>query len=147
MNHQVIVLFRGGIMAALVLSLWESGIPAQQGGDVERAAKNQPSAASIVTLDRMITAGKSQRELAQHLFDTHGCKECHNIGQEGKLGFTNKGKERAQGFEGCVSTLKAMTIIAKVPADQARPRIVKGLSVSKSSAVSRATRSLRARWS
>jgi hypothetical protein len=73
---------------------------------------------STTVLDRMIAAGKSQRDLAQSLFDTHGCKDCHTIGQEGKLGFTNKGKERAEGFEGCISTLKAMSIIAKVPEDQ-----------------------------
>jgi cytochrome c2 len=73
---------------------------------------------SAAELDRMIAAGRSPRELAQYLFDTHGCKDCHTIGQEGKLGFTNKGKERAEGFEGCISTLKAMSIIAKVPEDQ-----------------------------
>jgi cytochrome c551/c552 len=65
----------------------------------------------------MIAAGKSQRELAQHLFGTQGCKKCHTIGNEGKLGFTKEGQEKAQGFEGCISTLKAMTIIAKVPED------------------------------
>jgi hypothetical protein len=69
-------------------------------------------------LDKMIAAGKSPRELAQYLFDTHGCKDCHTIGQGGKLGFTKKGEERAQGFEGCISTLKAMSIIAKVPEGQ-----------------------------
>jgi cytochrome c551/c552 len=73
---------------------------------------------SGTTLDQMIAAGKSQRELAQHLFDTQGCRKCHTIGQEGKLGFTQQGEERAQGFEGCISTLKAMTIIAKVPEDR-----------------------------
>ena len=76
------------------------------------------SAQSSTALDCMISAGKSQREVAQYLFDTHGCKDCHTIGQEGKLGFTNKGKERAEGFEGCISTLKAMSIIAKVPEDR-----------------------------
>ena len=75
-------------------------------------------AQSTAALDRMIAAGKSQRELAQYLFDTHGCKGCHTIGHDGKLGFTKKGEERAQGFEGCISTLKAMSIIAKVPEDQ-----------------------------
>ena len=70
------------------------------------------------TLDKMIADGKSPRELAVHLFDTHGCKSCHTTGKDGKLGFTKKGEERAQGFEGCISTLKAMTVIAKVPASQ-----------------------------
>ena len=69
-------------------------------------------------LDKMIAAGKSPRELAQYLFDTHGCKGCHTIGKEGKLGFTRKGEEKAQGFEGCISTLKAMSVIAKVPGNQ-----------------------------
>jgi hypothetical protein len=50
-------------------------------------------------------------------FDTQGCRKCHTVGHEGKLGFTKEGEEKAQGFEGCISTLKAMTIIAKVPED------------------------------
>ena len=69
-------------------------------------------------LDQMIAAGKSNQELAQHVFETHGCKNCHTVGHDGKLGFTKKGEERAQGFEGCISTLKAMSIIAKVPENQ-----------------------------
>jgi hypothetical protein len=70
------------------------------------------------TLDKMIASGKSPQELAAYLFDTHGCKNCHTAGTDGKLGFTKKGEDRAQGFQGCIATLKAMTIIAKVPADQ-----------------------------
>ena len=118
MNRQSIVLLRGLMFAALVLSVCVGAAPAPQNGDVQRADKTQPSAASSAALDRMIATGKSQRELAQYLFDTHGCKGCHAISNDGKLGFTRKGKERAQGFEGCVSTLKAMSIIAKVPEDQ-----------------------------
>jgi len=70
------------------------------------------------TLDKMIAARKSRHELAQHLFDTHGCKDCHTIGHHGKLGYTTKGEERARGFEGCISTLKAMSIIARVAEDK-----------------------------
>ncbi len=70
------------------------------------------------TLDKMVAAGKSPRELAVYLFDNHGCKNCHTAGQDGKLGFTKKGEERAQGFEGCIASLKAMSIIAKVPPNQ-----------------------------
>jgi cytochrome c2 len=73
---------------------------------------------STATLDQMIAAGKSQRELAQHLFDTQGCRKCHTIGKAEKLGFTKEGQERAQSFEGCISTLKAMTVIVKVPESQ-----------------------------
>ena len=70
------------------------------------------------TLDKMVAAGKSPHELAAYLFDTHGCKNCHTSGKDGKLGFTKKGEERAQGFQGCIATLKAITVIAKVPANQ-----------------------------
>src|SRR5262249_10474232 len=111
-------LLRGGIIVALVLSLCGGVAPAQQSPGVQEAAKNQLTAASSAALDRMVNNGKSPGEIAQYLFDTHGCKDCHTIGQEGKLGLTKKGEQRAQGFEGCVSTLKAMSIIAKVPANQ-----------------------------
>ena len=69
-------------------------------------------------LDQMMANGATPKELAQYVFDTHGCKSCHTVGQDGKLGFTAKGKERAQGFEGCISTLKAMSVIAKIPKEQ-----------------------------
>ena len=70
------------------------------------------------SLDKMIAAGKNPQELAAYLFDTHGCNNCHTAGKDGKLGFTKRGEDRTQGFQGCIATLKAMTIIAKVPADQ-----------------------------
>jgi cytochrome c551/c552 len=65
-------------------------------------------------LDQMIAAGKSNQELAQYVFETHGCKSCHTVGHDGKLGFTAKGKERAQGFEGCIKMLTAMTVIVQL---------------------------------
>jgi len=98
MDHFCVILLFGGILAA-------------------PAFAQSPAA----TLDQMIAAGKSQRELAQYLFDTHDCKTCHTLGSEGKLGFTKVGEERAQGFEGCISTLKAMSIICKVPEDRRSP--------------------------
>ena len=98
MTHWCMILLWGGVLSC---SVWGQS--------------------STATLDQMIARGKSQRELAQHLFETQGCRKCHTIGQEGKLGFTKEGKERAQGFEGCISTLKAMTIIAKVPDDKRSP--------------------------
>jgi cytochrome c2 len=84
-----------------------------------QAIKSQTSAqASSATLDRMVAAGKSQRELATYVFDTHGCKNCHTMGQNSKLGFTERGKQRAQGFEGCISMLTAMNLIAQVADDK-----------------------------
>ena len=71
---------------------------------------NEPSA----ELDRMIAAGKTPRELAKYVFDTHGCKSCHTIGDDGKLGYTERGKERAKGFEGCINMLTSMTVIVQL---------------------------------
>jgi cytochrome c551/c552 len=80
------------------------------------AALAQPSPqTTAATLDRMSAAGKSPQELAQYVFDTHGCKGCHTVGQNGKLGFTDRGKQIGKGFEGCISMLTAMNLIAQVP--------------------------------
>ena len=84
------------------------------------------SALAQQELDRMVAEGKSPRELAQYVFNTHGCKSCHTMGQSGgqsgKLGFTAKGKERAKGFEGCISMLTAMNLIALVDEKQRSPQ-------------------------
>ena len=69
----------------------------------------------------MASAGKSQQDQAKYVFDSHGCKSCHTMGQNGKLGFTDRGKERAKGFEGCISMLTAMNLIAQVPDDKRSP--------------------------
>ena len=73
---------------------------------------------SISTLDKMSAAGKSHKEMAQYIFENHGCNGCHTAGENGKLGFTEKGKQLASGFEGCIRSLTAMNLIAQVPASQ-----------------------------
>ena len=66
-------------------------------GQGQNAKTPQPSAqASTASLDRMIADGKNPRELALSIFDTHGCKKCHTIGRDGRLGFTERGKQRAR---------------------------------------------------
>jgi len=85
--------------------------------------KSQPSEqTTAATLDGMTAAGRSQRELAQYVFETHGCRSCHTVGQNGKLGFTEKGKQVGQGSEGCISMLTAMNQIAQVREDARSPR-------------------------
>jgi cytochrome c2 len=70
-------------------------------GALAQQVSKAPSAqATSATLDRMIAAGKSPRELGQYVFDTHGCNSCHTVGQDGKLGFTAKGKQLTLGFVG-----------------------------------------------
>ena len=141
MNRQQTVLFRGGVMAVLVLSLCGGAAPAQETPGVQQAARKRPVDESSAALDRMIAAGKSQHELAKYVFDNHGCKECHTIGSEGKLGFTAKGKERTQGFEGCISTLIYRQGAWRISAG---PRSGEGLSASRMPPV---TNSLQVRWS
>lgn len=85
-------------------------------------AQNQKPSASDAALDRMIAAGKSPQELAAYVFETHGCKRCHTMGHDGKLGFTDRGKERAKGFEGCINMLTAMTVIVQVADDKRTPQ-------------------------
>jgi cytochrome c2 len=83
------------------------------------AQSKQPSpSATSATLDKMIAAKKSQKELAQYVFDTHGCNRCHTVGENGKLGFTERGKKLTDGFEGCIRMLTAMNVIAQVPSNQ-----------------------------
>ena len=82
------------------------------------AQQKQSPRATIAALDKMAAAGKSQKELAQYVFDNHGCKGCHTAGENGKLGFTARGKQLASGFEGCIRSLTAMNLIAQVPAAQ-----------------------------
>ena len=96
-----VILFFAGIAAFTLL------------GQQNRDARNADA-----ELDRMVASGKSPQELARYVFDTHGCKSCHAIGQDGKLGYTEKGKERAKGFEGCINMLTAMTVITQVPEEK-----------------------------
>lgn len=56
----------------------------------------------------------SSNDLAKYVFDHHGCNSCHTMGANGKLGYTERGKEVGKGFEGCVSLLTSMNLIAQV---------------------------------
>src|SRR5438270_1868957 len=82
------------------------------------AQQRQSAQATNAGLDKMAALSKSQKEMAQYVFDNHGCNGCHTAGQDGKLGFTAKGKQLSNGFEGCVRTLTAMNMIAQISAGQ-----------------------------
>ncbi len=103
------------ILGVAAISIFSGSAPAQQ------ASKTPSAQATSATLDRMVAAGKTPRELGQYVFDTHGCNSCHTVGQGGKLGFTEKGKQLTKGFEGCIRTLTAMNLIAQVPDNQRSP--------------------------
>jgi cytochrome c551/c552 len=58
-------------------------------------------------------------QLATFVFENHGCNSCHTMGSNGKLGYTERGKQVGKGFIGCVSLLTSMNLIAQVtPADR-----------------------------
>jgi hypothetical protein len=89
----------------------------------QNAGKDSAGAqCSSARLDQMIKAGKSPLELAHFVFDTQGCKTCHTMGHDGKLGYTDLGKQRAQRFEGCIDMLTAMTVIVQVPDEKRSPQ-------------------------
>jgi cytochrome c2 len=59
-------------------------------------------------------SSKSSEELAAYVFEHHHCNNCHTMGAGGKLGFNERGKEVGKGFEGCISLLTSMNVIAQV---------------------------------
>jgi cytochrome c551/c552 len=109
MNTQGVTPVRRFLVALAVFAVGAS-LPGQQ--------KAPAALVTSATLDKMIAANKSRKELSQYVFDNHGCKTCHVAGENGKLGFTEKGKRLTSGFEGCVRMLTAMNLIAQVPAAQ-----------------------------
>ena len=82
------------------------------------AQQKQPPQTTSAALDKMIADKKSDKDLALYVFDNHGCKSCHTVGENGKLGFTDRGKQLGKGFEGCIRTLTAMNVIAQVAPNQ-----------------------------
>jgi cytochrome c2 len=72
-------------------------------------------------------SSKSPDELAAYVFEHHHCDTCHTLGKGGKLGFNDRGKEVGKNFEGCISLLTSMNVIAQVkPADRTTEEKTKG---------------------
>ena len=74
--------------------------------------------ADIVSSKKQLTEAQmshmSPSELATYVFENHGCNSCHTMGSNGKLGYTERGKQVGKGFIGCVSLLTSMNLIAQV---------------------------------
>jgi cytochrome c551/c552 len=73
------------------------------------------AAASADTLSDAQIADMSSGVLTKYVFDNQGCRSCHTVSADGKLGFTDRGKQLSKGFEGCTSLLSSMNVIAQVP--------------------------------
>jgi len=56
----------------------------------------------------------SSDDLANYVFQQHGCKNCHTLGKAAKLGLTDQGIEVGKNYEGCVSLLTSMNLIAQL---------------------------------
>lgn len=74
----------------------------------QSAEKTQTRPAADAGLSHM-----TSDQLATYVFDHHGCKTCHTMGKDGKLGFTDQGKQVGKNFEGCISLLTSMNVIAQ----------------------------------
>ncbi len=71
---------RLALLAVVGFSLSQAATPVQ--GSQAGSSSTAPQSAS--KLDQMIAAGASSKELAQYVFDTHGCKSCHTLGARGR---------------------------------------------------------------
>jgi cytochrome c551/c552 len=73
------------------------------------STSTSPNALSDAQMSKM-----TSDELAHYVFEHHGCNNCHTLGANGKLGFTDRGKQVGKGFEGCIALLTSMNVIAQV---------------------------------
>ena len=77
-----------------------------------------PESAQPATSRKELSAAEmshmSSDELAKYVFEHHGCGSCHTMGANGKLGYTERGKQVGKGFLGCVNLLTSMNLIAQV---------------------------------
>jgi cytochrome c551/c552 len=78
------------------------------------SSKTVDSGAAPKPLTDAQMANMSTDDLAKYVFENHGCKNCHTMGANGKLGFTERGKLVGKGFEGCIALLTSMNVIAQV---------------------------------
>ena len=92
--------------SALLLSQAASQTPSSSQGAAS-GAPTQP-------LTDAQMARMNSDQLAHYVFEHHGCNGCHTMGANGKLGFTERGKTVGKGFEGCISLLTSMNVIAQV---------------------------------
>lgn len=77
------------------------------------ASKANSTGSSAKTLSDAEMSQMSADDLAKYVFQQHGCKNCHTLGTTGRLGLTERGTEVGKNYEGCVSMLTSMNLIAQ----------------------------------
>jgi len=107
------VFVAGCVLGVLVGStvLFSGSQPASQSASSSKVSA--PEAAAQGLTDAQM-ARMSSNELAHYVFEHHGCDGCHTLGANGKLGFTERGKQVGKGFEGCIALLTSMNAIVQV---------------------------------
>jgi hypothetical protein len=101
------------------LLLFSQSKPASQPAQSSNSATPSSGPANKAMLTDAQMSKMSSDELAHYVFEHHGCNNCHTLGANGKLGFTERGTQVGKGFEGCISLLTSMNVIAQVkPADR-----------------------------
>lgn len=77
----------------------------------------QPKATSSGSSTKTLTDAQMSQmnadDLAKYIFQEHDCKNCHTLGKAGRLGLTERGMEVGKNYEGCVSLLTSMNLIAQ----------------------------------
>jgi cytochrome c551/c552 len=108
----VSVLTVSSIVTILCCAL--SSMPATASRKFEsRGTARSPSSARSPSDSEV--AGMDSVEFTQYVFVHRGCDGCHTLSADWKLGFTDRGKELAKGFEGCAPLLDAMFVVVQVP--------------------------------
>ena len=101
----------GSVLAACSSKRSSESAASSQPAQSQQSARSVPPTHAVA---ETALSGKSPDELAAYIFEHHGCNNCHTLGKNGKLGFTDRGKEVGKGFEGCISLLTSMNVIAQV---------------------------------
>jgi cytochrome c551/c552 len=99
---------------AVICALTCSAVLFSQAKPASQTTASSKAAVSGKALTDVEMARMSSNDLAKYVFENHGCKNCHTMGADGKLGFTERGKQVGKGFEGCISLLTSMNVIAQV---------------------------------
>lgn len=86
-----------------------SQLVASQPASSSKPVEAPPSGAHLTDADLKT---KTPQQLAAFVFENHGCKNCHTLGENGKMGFTERGKQVGKNFEGCIRLLTSMNVIA-----------------------------------
>src|ERR1700694_5281950 len=101
---RVVTIWLGTSLVLCSVLLFSQSKPGSRPAQSSTAsASTSPNALTEAQMSKM-----SSDELAHYVFEHHGCNTCHTLGANGKLGFTDRGKQVGNGFEGCISLLTSM---------------------------------------